>query len=232
MSILKKVNENLRAKPQSSQALDKPMIVDSTIAPGSAVITEVFRPYTPLPAAPVVAEQPITVSQDQSNNPRKRRVGRPMKADDLVPGEKLKRGYASAVPGVVRDKIVSFGATSYERTVLVEEALRLDMSLSAMLRQAVFAGLNIPPPHPEKVEIQGQGPLVRGVWLDKLKNLNTIDDVTRLMKTLEVMVKSEGGKQKVEEILKDQVRKRKKLKEQERAAAAETKKSKGKRKRT
>lgn len=229
MSILKKVNENLRAKSQSDQALDKPAIVANTTAPGSAVITEVFRPYTPLPAAPVVAEQPTTGPPGESNPPKKRRVGRPMKEADLVPGEKLKRGVASAVPGVVRDKIVSFGATAYERTVLVEEALRLDMSLSAMLRQAVFAGLNIPPPHPEKIEIQGQGPLVRGAWLDKLKNLNTMDDVTRLMKTLEVMMKSEGGRERVEQILKDQTRKRKKLKAQERE---KSKKPKGKEKRT
>ena len=229
MSILKKVNENLRAKSQSDQALDKPAIGISAIAPGSAVITEVFRPYAPLPAAPVVAEQPITGPPGESNAPKKRRVGRPMKEADLVPGEKLKRGVASAVPGVVRDKIVSFGATAYERAVLVEEALRLDMSLSAMLRQAVFAGLNIPPPHPEKIEIQGQGPLVRGAWLDKLKNLNTMDDVTRLMKTLEVMMKSEGGRERVEQILKEQTRKRKKLKSQE---GEKSKKPKVKGKRT
>ena len=216
MSILKKVNENLRARPQNSQAPDKPVVSDNTTAPGSAIITEVFRPYTPLPSAPVAAREATTGAGGPSNDanvPKKRRPGRPMKSVDLLPGEPLKRGVASAVPGVVRDKIVSFGATAYERTVLVEEALRLNMSLSAMLRQAVFVGLGIPAPHPEKVEIQGQGPLVRGMWLDKLKNLNTMDDVTRLMKTLEVMVKSEGGREKVEQILKEQAKKRKKQKE-------------------
>ena len=56
-----------------------------------------------------------------------------------------------------------------------------------------------------------------------------MDDVTRLMKTLEVMMKSEGGRERVEQILKEQTRKRKKLKSQE---GEKSKKPKVKGKRT
>ena len=227
MSILKKVNENLRAKAQSGQALDLP-VVSNPLGSGAPVITGVFRPYSPLPPAPVIeAEQPITAPEEESTAP-KRRVGRPMKDAGRVPGERVRRGSAPAVPGVVRDKIVSFGATAHERTLLVEEALRLDMSLSALLRQAVFAGLGIEPPHPERVETHRVGPRVRTEWLDKLKNLNTLDDVGRLMKTLEALVQTEEGKERVEKALKEQVQRRKmqKAKEAKEAQEAKAKKSK------
>ena len=215
MSILKKVNENLRAKAQNGQVPDKPVTI-GVLAPGAPIITEVFRPYSPLPAAPVTGAEPTTPPPEESNPP-KRRAGRPMKENPRVPEERVRRGVAPAIPGVVRDKIVSFGATAHERTMLVEEALRLDMSLSALLRQAVFAGLGLEPPHPEKVETHRVGPRVRSEWLDKLKNLNTMDDVGRLMKTLEALMKTEGGKERVEKALQKQATKRKKVREETKA---------------